>query len=136
MEEGKKKNVFLSDLLSSLMFIVSPFLLTYALYSIMIRFPTQSENIAKITSYIFGFGVSFVFQISCCIVGLFKGKFVVVIKRFIEFKENLIISFKYAFKEYWRNIFTNGITFWVYLAIMTFTLLVCIFKINEYLSLI
>ncbi len=80
----------------------------------------------------FGSLVGDMFYISCCIAGLLKGKFKVVVNRIKEFKENLAISFKFAIKYYWENIKEEGIAFWIYFIVIFANFALTIYSFTRY----
>ena len=85
-----------------------------------------------------GFGglVGSLFSLSCAIAGLFKGTFIIVKNRIVEFFENLSISFKFAIKYYIENIKEYGIVFWIFLTIIAINVAVTIYGFVNHFALI
>ena len=114
MNENKLKKQEL--ILSTIILIFVPILLYILLYFIIK--PSTPPAIVVHSTMMFSFGVTTLFNLSCIIAGLFKGTFIVVVRRIRDFFENLTISFKFAIKSYIVDLKEGGITFWIYFLII------------------
>ena len=116
--EGKEQSPYKGVLGSSIFLIVIPTLLFLLVFGVINKFSNRPrvENINA--SLMFGVGCGFIFQLSCILMGLFKGTFKVVINRVKNFFSNLTINFKFAITYYWEDIKSEGIVFWIYFLII------------------
>ena len=123
MEDGIKKNPYKGILITCLLLIVVPiglyFLFKKVIFIYQGDFDSRLNHASAMSA---GFGVGFLFQMSCVICGLFRGSFSVVVKRVFNFFADLTISFKYAIRMYWDDIVENGVVFWIILPIIVATL--------------
>lgn len=137
MNDGVKKNPYKGIIIICILLIAVPiglyFLFKEVIFSNQGQYSSYLNNASAIC---LGFGVGFIFQMSCVIGGLFRGSFSVVVKRVFNFFADLTISFKYAIRMYWDDIVENGVVFWIILPIILATLGVTLYYGLEVISLL
>ena len=116
--DGKNQSPYHGFILSCIALIIVPCLLFLLVYSVVNKYSNLSKELTIYTAMGFGFCAGTLFHISCIIAGLFKGNFMVVVRRIGEFFSNFCISKKLAFKLYKEDIIENGVVFWPYLFII------------------
>lgn len=129
-ENGRKVSPYKGVFLTSFFLIIAPLFFSFTI-DIFMGNETEIENLSIV---FFGFGMGIIFDIGCMIAGLMKGTFSVVQNRIATFKDDLIVSFKFACKSYINDIKENGIVFWIYLSIMILTVIVFIYNLQELLK--
>lgn len=117
--EGKNKSPYRGLFLSSLMLLAVPTFCIIVLYIALQK--TQKgtpEILCLYMAFAFGGMIGTLFNISCAIAGLYKGTLSTVLIRISKLFSNLKISFKYAMKQYFDDLITNGFSFWIYLLVL------------------
>ncbi len=79
------------------------------------RFSPEFNNAS---ARIVGFGLGAMFHIFCMFSGAFKPTWQAVGTRMRNFKENLSVSFRYAVKEYGKDMKSDGVVFLIYSLVM------------------
>lgn len=117
--EGKNKSPYHGLLLSSIMLLLVPIFCTIILYFAFIKTQKNTaESMCFLMALGFGGMIGTLFNISCALAGLYKGTLSVILIRISKLFSNLAISFKYAMKQYFNDLITNGFSFWVYLLVL------------------
>ena len=137
MNDGIKRNPYKGILVTCILLIAVPIVM-YLLFKKVIftnqgKFITYLNNASALCA---GFGVGFLFQLSCVIGGLFKGSFSVVKNRVFNLFSDMTISFKYAIRMYWDDIVENGVVFWIVFPIIVTTLCIALYYGFEVASLL
>ncbi len=134
-ENGVKKSPYKGIIIVLFFLVIVPILFYFLFYYIIDKYQAfYGDKLNKFASLFLGFGVGFIFQLSCIIGGLFKGCFIVVIKRIIGFFDNVRYSFKMAVKLYFDDIRENGIVFWLMFPIVFTTFCICLYGFFGYIS--
>ena len=132
--EGKEVSPYKGVIGSCILLILFPLVIYGIFYATISNLqnlgPVQTNNAALGL----GFGVGFIFHISCIIAGLFKGTLKVVINRVKTFFENLSLSKKLAFRCYWDDIKSEGIVFWIYFIIIFANALVSVYGLYSFFA--
>ena len=133
--DGKNQSPYHGFILSCLVLIIVPCLLFLLVYAVVSKYSNLSKELNIYTAMGFGFGCGTFFHISCIVAGLFKGNFMVVVRRIAEFFSNFSISKKLAVKLYKEDIIENGIVFWPYLLIVLSCLFLSIYVFYSFFTL-
>ncbi len=103
----------------AVMVLPSP-ILSLVLYPLFNAFqPQHTKELNLVSAVAIGFGLGFIYHMSCAITGAYADSWQVVKNRIKEFFEDLTVSFTLALKWYWNDIKTNGIAFWIYFAVIS-----------------
>ena len=119
---GKEKSPYHGVVLSSIFLVIIPLFLFWLFRTLMLKYQNYPVDFTTISALTLGFGVGFIFQFSCVIAGLMKGTFQAVLKRAINFFDNISISPKLAFKCYLADLKEYGVVFWIYFILIGSTL--------------
>lgn len=137
MDDGIKKNPYKGIIITCVLLIAVPLGMYFLFKNIIFKNQLNfSDELNQASAVFLGFGVGFIFQLSCIWMGLVKGSFKVVVKRFFDFIANLSISFKFAIKLYWDDIVENGVVFWIIMPIIIATLCITISGLKDFIALI
>lgn len=115
---GKEKSKTKGTFIVVIAMIIVPLLIYWVVDWAIGLHAQHSVYLNDATSRALGFGLGTVFHLSLIVTGVLKDAFNVVKERVIEFFENLVVSLWFAIKCYWESIFTDGISLWLYLAVM------------------
>ena len=119
-DDGRTKSPYHGFILSCLILIGVSSLVYFLVYGVISSLEDNlSPEMIIYSSMMFGFGVGSLFNISCIILGLFKGTLKVVVRRIVNFFSNLRISPKYACMCYAAELKEDGAVFWGYFIIIT-----------------
>lgn len=118
-----------------LILIIVPFIPFGIFYAAFAKFSSFSSEMNLYSALGLGFGVGFLFHLSCVLAGLFKGTFKVVVNRIATFLSDLRTSKKLAIMVYKDDLRENGMVFWPYFFIIISNLGVSIFGIVKFISL-
>lgn len=132
--EGKEVSPYKGFIGTCIILILFPLAVYAIFYNAIIHFQDLSDELNQYSAIGLGFGVGFLFHISCIFAGLFKGNFGVVVRRVASFFSNLTISFKLAVKCYIEDIRNEGIVFWPYFFIIATNASIsvyCLYKFFE-----
>lgn len=116
-----EKSSLASTLLSFLFLLIVPAVLSFIIYFLYSVHGKYSDEINYYYGQGFGYCLGALFHLSCYMMGVLTRPFLVVVGRIKEFFQNLVVSWKFAFRCYFDNLKTNGITFWMYLLITALT---------------
>jgi hypothetical protein len=129
---GKNRKPYSGIWASVLMMVFVPTILYFLLEKGFARwlsdFPKQLNHI---TCCIVASGIGLLFDGSCWLVGAFKEPFQAVKTRMSNFVVNCKVSFRYALKEYGRDMKSDGVEFLIYIFIILFHLTVCIVEVVQ-----
>ncbi len=127
-DDGRKKSPYHGIVLSCFLLIIVPIAMYFFMVLVFKKFDKNPhEELNTYTCIVLGVGVGFLFQLSCIFGGLFRGTFSVVVKRVVNFFDNLTISFRFAWKMYVDELKEDGVVFWIILIIILATLAVVIY---------
>ena len=134
MNDGVKKNPYKGIIIICILLIAVPIGLYFLFKKVIFTNQGQYSYLNNASAICLGFGVGFIFQMSCVIGGLFKGSFSVVVKRVFNFFADMTISFKYAIRMYWDDIVENGVVFWIIFPIIVATLCIALYYGFEFVA--
>ncbi len=87
-------------------------------YVIMLWQPSFGVELNLASAKFLGCGCGMLFHFSCWLLGVFRESTDIVKHRWKEFLTDLPISPSLAFKWYWEDIKTNGLTLWLELGVV------------------
>ena len=103
-------------LVEAIMLLLFPIVCYLIIRGAIMKYQNFSKELNEASARALGFGIGFLFHVTCFVVGIFKNSILVVKKRMTEFKDNLPISFKFAIKCYLEDIKNDGIALLVEMA--------------------
>lgn len=132
--DNSNKSPYHGMWIACMIMIAVPLALFALVTYVLNNFSPHTQAVNDSTAKAIGFGLGSVFHLTCIVCGAFRESFRVVIKRIAEFFENLTISVKFAFQDYWWNIKHYGVVFWGYFIIMAVCLSICIDGVRDFLT--
>lgn len=129
MNESEYNSPYKGLLVALFFLIIVPIVAYGVLLEIMNTWRPHFLN--ELTARALGCGIGSALHLGMIFQGLLSAPFRAVISRIVEFFQNFVISPKLAFSEYWRDIKTKGIAFWIYAAVMGGCLYVCVDAVLE-----
>lgn len=129
---GKNKSPYYGLWQTCLLLISVPTILFLIIFYLFEKFQDYPKILNCYASMGLGFGIGALFQFTCIIAGLFKGNFIVVVKRISNFFENLSVSFKFAVKYYFEDLKMYGCAFWFYFLIIVVCVILSIIGFYMY----
>lgn len=125
MNDNNNKISFFNDLATSILLFIGTILCILFFAALFSDKSTVGEAISLYYGYAFGCGLAALFTLSFIISGGLRNSFWVLIRRWVIFFQNLNISIGYAIREFFRNIFEEGVAFWCYIAVIIFQVYHC-----------
>ncbi len=99
----------------------------YAVLRLLFRsWMHYSLAIQKAECLAFAFGIGFIVTMLFVISGGLKKPFKVMVSRLKDFFGDIGISAKLAFSCYWDAVKTDGVVFWIYMALIVLNLGLCL----------
>lgn len=134
--KGKNKQLYFGFWFECFLLVIVP-LAFYIVFLLLFGsfFPAR-KALNEISARVLGFGLGSVFHASCIVVGVLGPAWEAVRFRFRNFFDNLQYSLKIAVKGYIYDLGSEGVEFWVYVAIICACALVAASGIFEYLDLL
>ena len=112
--ENKRQSPYRGFWITMILLILPPLLCYGLVDAILDKFSTWPEPLDTATARALGCGLGFLFHMICVLSGVLTDGWEAVKYRIGEFCENLIIGAGYAFRTYWEDMWTDGVTFLIY----------------------
>lgn len=112
--EYKRQSPYRGFWITMILLLLPP-LLSYGLINSLLKeFSPWPEALDAATAKALGCGLGFLFHLICVLCGVLTDGWEAVKYRIGEFFENLIVGVGYAFRTYWEDMRTDGVTFVIY----------------------
>lgn len=112
--EYKRQSPYRGFWITMILLLLPP-LLSYGLINSLLKeFSPWPEALDAATAKALGCGLGFLFHMICVLCGVLTDGWEAVKYRIGEFFENLIVGVGYAFRTYWEDMRTDGVTFVIY----------------------
>ena len=109
---------FKNDLATALIIAIGTFLFILFIKGIFATTKGLNDKISLYYGFAFGSGLSALFYLTFIICGGLRNAYNITIKRWSNLFEDLVISFKFAIKEYFINIKEEGIALVCYIIVL------------------
>lgn len=112
--EYKRQSPYRGFWITMILLLLPP-LLCYGLVDTLLdEYSTWPDALDNATAQALGCGLGFLFHMICVLCGVLTDGWEAVKYRIGEFRENLIVGIGYAFRSYWEDLCTDGVTFLIY----------------------
>ena len=132
MNDSEYSSPYRGILVTLFFILIVPIICNGVLLEVLERW--RPHHLNELTARALGFGIGSVMHLSMIIQGLLEVPFRAVISRIGEFFQNIVISPGLAFSEYWRDIKTKGLVFWIYAIAIGGCFYVCIDAVIKILA--
>ncbi len=116
--EYKRQSPYRGFWITMILLLLPP-LLSYGLINSLLKeFSPWPEALDAATAKALGCGLGFLFHLICVLCGVLTDGWEAVKYRIGEFFENLNVGVGYAFRTYWEDMRTDGVTFVIYSSVI------------------
>ena len=110
-----------------IMLLILPPIICWGLVdSLLDKFSTWPDALDDATARALGCGLGFLFHTICILCGVLTDGWQALKYRIGEFFENLIVGVGYAFRTYWEDMQSDGVTFILYGSVILVNALVTV----------
>ena len=107
-----------NEIMTCVIVLVGTFLVSLVITYLFNRLSNGPKDLNIVYGLGFGFAAGFLFMITFIIVGGLKNSFSLVAERWVEFFQNLKISFGFAVSSFFDHLKHEGMVFWLYMLVM------------------
>lgn len=136
MQSNKHYSPYHGVWVTVLVLIGVPVILSLVVWSALQFAQPAYEHLNMPTALCVGFGMGFLYHMSCVITGLLREPFRATAFRISEFFQNLACSPGFAIREYWEDVKSDGIVFIIYLSIILGCLACCLINLSSALEML
>ena len=112
--EYKRQSPYRGFFIIMLLLILPPIICWGLVDSLLDKFSTWPDALDDATARALGCGLGFLFHTICILCGVLTDGWQALKYRIGEFFENLIVGVGYAFRTYWEDMQSDGVTFIIY----------------------
>ncbi len=112
--EYKRQSPYRGFFIIMVLLILPPIICWGLADAILDKFSTWPDALDDATAKALGCGLGFLFHMICVLCGVLTDGWQALKYRISEFFENLIVGVGYAFRTYWEDMQSDGVTFILY----------------------
>ncbi len=133
--EGKNDSPYRGVVVQCALLIGIPLICYFLFYFALNAYQSSSAaHINKITARMIALIIGILFYLSCVIAGAFKKSFEAVKIRISEFFSNVVLSFGFAVKNYFKDMKEGGVAFLIYMTVFVGELVGLIVTFSQYFA--
>ena len=107
-----------NEVMTCVIVFIGTILLSLMIYGLFCKLSRGPSELNICYGLGFGFSAGFLFMITFIIVGGLKNSFSLVVERWVDFFQNLKISFGFAIESFFDHLKNEGMVFWLYMLLM------------------